>query len=79
MFTIPLHYAQQVLDHNHNGLISVQEASENPDFSYLAGNLTLVLTQNITTANGTSKQLSLQFDVNNDNFVSIDEELKDHL
>jgi pimeloyl-ACP methyl ester carboxylesterase len=29
----PIFYAQQVLDHNHNGLISVQEASENPVFS----------------------------------------------
>ena len=28
--TNTVHYAQQVLDHNHNGLLSVQEASENP-------------------------------------------------
>ena len=40
-------YAQQVLDHNHNGLISVQEASENPAFSSLVGNLTLVLAQTL--------------------------------
>ena len=33
----------------------------------------------LTTANGTSKQLSPQFDVNNDTFVSIDEELKPRL
>ena len=77
--TNPVNYAQQILDHNHNGLISVQEASENPVFSTLVGNLTLLLTKNITTANGTSKQLSPQFDVNNDTFVSIDEELKPRL
>jgi pimeloyl-ACP methyl ester carboxylesterase len=75
----PVDYAQQILDHNHNGLISVQEASKNPVFSTLVGNLTLLLTQNITTANGTSKQLSPQFDVNNDTFVSIDKELKPRL
>ena len=77
--TNPVNYAQQILDHNHDGLISVQEASENPVFSTLVGNLTLLLTKNITTANGTSKQLSPQFDVNNDTFVSIDDELKPRL
>jgi uncharacterized protein len=77
--TNPVNYAQQILDHNHNSLIAVQEASENPVFSTLVGNLTLLLTKNITTANGTSKQLSPQFDVNNDTFVSIDDELKPRL
>ncbi len=77
--TNPVSYAQQILDHNHDGLISVQEASENPVFSTLVGNLTLLLTKNITTANGTSKQLSPQFNVNNDTFVSIDDELKPRL
>jgi uncharacterized protein len=38
--TLPLLYAQQVLDHNHNGLISVQEASENPVFNSIVLNLT---------------------------------------
>ena len=74
--TFPLLYAQQVLDHNHNGLLSVQEASENPVLSTLVGNLTLLLTQNITTANGTSKQLSPQYNTNNDTYISIDDELK---
>jgi pimeloyl-ACP methyl ester carboxylesterase len=49
--TLPILYVQQVLDHDHNGLISVQEASENPVFSSIVGNLTLALTQNVTTAN----------------------------
>jgi pimeloyl-ACP methyl ester carboxylesterase len=56
--TLPVLYAQKVLDHNHNGLLSVKEASENPVFSRLAGNLTLLLTQNVTSANGTSEQLN---------------------
>ena len=34
---IPLLYSQKVLDHNHNGLLSVSEASENPVFSTMSG------------------------------------------
>jgi uncharacterized protein len=75
----PILYAQQVLDHNHNGLISVQEASENPVFSSLVGNLTLVLAQNITTVNGTAEQLNPQYNLNNDTFISINDELKPRL
>jgi hypothetical protein len=77
--TLPVLYAQQVLDLNHNGLISIQEASENPVFSSLVGNLTLALTQNITTANGTAEQLNLQYNTNNDTFISINDELKPRL
>jgi predicted esterase len=77
--TLPVLYAQQVLDLNHNGLISVQEASENPVFSSLVGNLTLALTQNITTANGTAEQLNPQYNTNNDTFISINDELKPRL
>jgi uncharacterized protein len=75
----PILYAQQVLDHNHNGLISLQEASENPVFSTLVGNLTLVLAQNITTVNGTAEQLNPQYNLNNDTFISINDELKPRL
>ncbi len=45
---VPILYAQKVLDHNHNGLLSLQEASENPVFFPMVGNLTLVLSQNTT-------------------------------
>jgi pimeloyl-ACP methyl ester carboxylesterase len=77
---LPVLYAQQVLDHNHNGLLSVQEASENPVFISMVGNLTLLLTQNITTANGTTtQQLRPQYDLNNDTFISINDELKPRL
>jgi uncharacterized protein len=77
--TLPVLYAQQVLDHNHNGLLSVREASENPVFSSLIGkNFTLLLTQNITAANGTiaGQQLLPQYNSNNDTFISINDELK---
>jgi predicted esterase len=77
--TLPILYVQQVLDHNHNGFISVQEASENPVFSSLVGNLTLLLTQNITTVNGTVKQLNPRYNTNNDTFISINDELKPRL
>jgi hypothetical protein len=79
--TLPLLYAQQVLDHNHNGLLSVQEASENPVFTSIIGkNITLLLTQNITFANGTiSDQLNPQYNTNNDTYISIDDELKPSL
>ena len=77
--TKPVLFAQQFLDRNHNGLISVQEASENPLFSAMAGNLTLVIAQNITTANGTAKQLNPQYNTNNDTFVNINDELKPRL
>jgi uncharacterized protein len=76
--TTPLLYVQQVLDHNHNGLISVSEASEDPVFSTM-GNLTQVLTQNITTVNGTSERLHPQYDINNDTLISINDELKPRL
>ena len=74
--TNPLSYAQQVLDHNHNGFLSVQEASENPIFNSMIGNLTLFLTQNITNVNGTAEQLNPQYNINNDTFISINDELK---
>ncbi|MDN5847220.1 MAG: hypothetical protein L0H53_13210 [Candidatus Nitrosocosmicus sp.] len=63
---VPVLYAQNVLDHDHNGLISVKEASEDPVPSFLLGNLTLVLAQYVTTANGTEGRPSAQYDINND-------------
>ena len=75
--TLPLLYAQEFLDHNHNGLISIQEADRNPIFNTIFGNLTLFLAQNITATNGTTiEQLNPQYNTNNDTFISINEELK---
>jgi uncharacterized protein len=73
---VPVLYAQKVLDHDHNGLISVKEASEDPVFDSIVGNLTLILTQNVASVNGTGEQSSPQFDINNDSFISINDELK---
>jgi uncharacterized protein len=66
--SLPLLYAKEVLDRNHDGLLSLQEANENPIFSFWAGNLTLILTQN--------KQLNPKYNTNNDTYLDIDNELK---
>ncbi|MGZ5500519.1 MAG: alpha/beta hydrolase family protein [Nitrososphaeraceae archaeon] len=65
---LPLLYAKEVLDHTHDGLLSLKEANENPIFSFWAGNLTLILTQN--------KQLNPKYNTNNDIYLDIDNELK---
>ena len=77
--TLPILYAQQVLDHNHNGFISVQEALEDRVFHSIPINLTQALTQNITTINGTVEQLNPQYNMNNDTFISIKDEFKPRL
>ena len=90
--SLPLLYAKEVLDHTHDGLLSLQEASKNPVFTTMVGNLTLLLTQNITNpANETStlnnvsippslsQQLNPKYNTNNDVYVDIDKELKPRL
>ena len=77
--TLPILYAQQILDHNHNGFISIQEALEDRVFHSIPINLTQALTQNITAINGTAEQLNPQFNINNDTFISISDELKPRL
>ncbi|MGB7954205.1 MAG: alpha/beta fold hydrolase, partial [Candidatus Nitrosopolaris sp.] len=52
--SIPLLYAEKVLDHDHDGMLSISEANQNPVFSTMAGNLTLLL----ETTNGTKHQLN---------------------
>ncbi|HZC20765.1 MAG TPA: alpha/beta fold hydrolase, partial [Nitrososphaeraceae archaeon] len=72
--TLPISYAQKVLDKNHNGLLSVQEASKDVTFQRLiGGNISLVLTQNLP--NGT-KVLNPKYNPNKDTFVNINTELK---
>jgi alpha-beta hydrolase superfamily lysophospholipase len=73
---LPVLYAQQVLDHDHNGLISVKEASEDTVFRSLFGNLSLILAQDVASLNGTADRLGPQYDINNDTLISINEELK---
>ena len=77
--TLPILYAQQILDHNHNGFISVQEALEDRVFHSIPINLTQALTQNITTINGTVEQLNSQYNVDNNTFISINYKLKPRL
>ena len=74
--TVPVLYAQQVLDYAHNGLISVKEASEDPVSDPSFGNLTSVLAQYLPLANGTGgtgEQLGRQYDRNNDTIISIND------
>ena len=77
--TLPILYAQQILDHDHNGFISVQEALKDRVFHSIPINLTQALTQNITSSKGTVQQLNPQYNVNNDTFISINDELKPRL
>ena len=74
----PLLYAETVLDHNHDGLLSVSEATKNPLFNSIVGNFTLVLETPTPTANGTS-QLNPQYNTNKDAYMSINNELKPKL
>ena len=70
---LPLLYTKQVLDKNHNGLLSVQEASEDLTFqSFIGGNLSLILTQE-NLLNDTIKP---EYNPNNDTYINIETELK---
>jgi uncharacterized protein len=70
---LPLLYSKQVLDKNHNGLLSVQEASEDLTFqSFIGGNLSLILTQE-NLQNDTIKP---EYNPNNDTYINIETELK---
>ena len=71
----PLLYAEKVLDRNHDGLLSLSEASKNPIFSTMVGNLTLLL----ETTNGTKHQLNPKYNTNNDAYISINNELRPKL
>ena len=72
--TLPISYAQKVLDKNHNGLLSLQEASRDVTFQRLIGeNISLILTQNLP--NGT-RILNQKDNPNNDSYININTELK---
>ncbi|HKO41605.1 MAG TPA: alpha/beta fold hydrolase [Nitrososphaeraceae archaeon] len=89
--SLPLLYAKEVLDHTHDGLLSLEEANKNPVFTTMVVNLTLLLTQNITnnasditptnasTPSSLSQQLNPKYNTNNDVYVDIDKELKPKL
>jgi hypothetical protein len=72
--SLPISYVQKVLDKNHNGLLSVREASKDVTFQRLiGGNISLVLTENL--ANGT-RILDPKNNPNNDTYININTELK---
>src|SRR5215469_1536000 len=71
----PLFYAEKVLDHNHDGLLSLFEASKDPVFSAMVGNLRLLL----ETTNGTKHQFNSKYNTNKDVYISINNELKPRL
>jgi len=72
---LPLEYAKEVLDKNHNGSISLQEASQDQIFqSMVGGNISsLLLTQ--SNSNNT-KLLKSEYNPNNDINININTELK---
>jgi uncharacterized protein len=71
---LPLLYSKEVLDVNHNGSLSVQEASKDVTFQALVGgNISLILTQNLP--NGT-KLLNPEYNPNKDTYININTELK---
>ena len=71
---LPLEYAKQVLDKNHNGSFSLHEASQDQIFrSMVGGNTSLILTQSLHDC---TKLLKSGYDPNNDRYININTELK---
>jgi hypothetical protein len=80
---LPILYAEKVLDHKHNGLISLQEASKDPTFEIISGKVISHLLQKQITnnSNATStriiqQQQSKGNSTNNNAEISIDKGLK---
>ena len=82
---LPLLYAEKVLDHNHNGSISIQEASKDPIFQILTlttltpTTVKLLLTGKVVTAAQllqSFKNASNNSNSSKQNFISIDKDLK---
>jgi uncharacterized protein len=72
--SLPISYAQKVLDKNHNGLLSLQEASKDVTFQRLiGGNISLILTQNLPND---TRILNPKDNPNNDTSININTELK---
>ena len=70
-----------MLDHNHNGLISISEATKDPVFNFLTRNFTLLLNTDSAT-NGTTQQQSnpQQYNtINKNGYMDINNQLKPKL
>ncbi len=76
---VPVTYAHEVLDQDNDGFIMIKEASKDPVFTSLVGDLSFLLTQYNTSLNETTERIDPQYDVNNDTFISIENELKPRL
>ncbi len=73
----PVHYAQEVLDTDHDGLISLQNASKDLVFKSLIGDIYPLLTQfNSAYRNETLDRNESKYDVNKDTLININDELK---
>jgi uncharacterized protein len=71
---LPLDYAKQVLDKNHNGSFSLREASQDQIFqSMIGGNTSLMLTQSLSDG---TKLVKSGYYPNNDTYININTELK---
>jgi uncharacterized protein len=67
---LPLLYAKEVLDKNHDGTLSVLEASRDVTFERLVGgNLSLILTQNVENGTKTPKA---EYNANSDTHINIE-------
>jgi pimeloyl-ACP methyl ester carboxylesterase len=82
---LPIVYAEKVLDHNHNGLISIQEASRDPIFQALTitqfspTTVKLLLTGKVVTAAQYLQSIKIASNNNSSskqNYISIDKDLK---
>ena len=68
-------YAKQVLDKDHSGLLSVQEASKDLTLQgMVGGNLSLILTQE--NLQNDTKSLKPEYNPNNDTYINIETELR---
>ena len=71
---LPLRYAKEVLDVNHNVSLSIQEASKDLNFQCIIdGNISLILTQNFPND---TKLLKPEYNPNKNAYMDIDTELK---
>jgi uncharacterized protein len=72
--SLPLRYAKEVLDVNHNGSLSIQEASKDLNFQrIIGGNISLILTQKFPND---TKLLKPEYNPNKNAYMDIDTELK---
>ncbi|HYT01561.1 MAG TPA: hypothetical protein VEL70_01545 [Candidatus Acidoferrum sp.] len=56
---LPILYAEKMLDHKHNGLISLQEASKDPTFQITTGKV--ISTSHLQSANNSSSTTAWQY------------------